>query len=137
MPKTPKKKKKSPHEKLWDLAYTTFREYIRQRDTNFQGYATDPSDGKIYEAKDCDIGHFRHGKGKECYFWETNVHLQAKKNNYFGGQTVLQRYTAFIIGKYGMEEFERIDKAKRISWTNERLNKVIQDYKEKMSLISK
>lgn len=127
-----KKKKKTPKEKLWDLTYETFREYIRKRDTNFQGYATDPSDGKIYKAEDCDIGHWRHGKGKECYFWETNVHLQAKKNNYFGGQLVLQRYTAFIIRKYGMKEYDRIDKAKRISWTNDKLKEVLTHYQNKI-----
>ena len=119
-----KTKKKSRKEKLWDEVYILFREKIRERDTNFQGYATDPSDGKIYPASECDIGHFRHGKGKECYFWMTNCHLQAKKNNYFGGQTVLQRYTAFIIKRYGMEEFERIDKAKRVSWTIEKLEEI-------------
>lgn len=122
------RRKKTPKEKLWDEAYDTFREYIRVRDTDFQGYATDPSDGKTYEAKYMDIGHFRHGKGKECYFWPSNCHLQAKKNNYFGGQIVLQRYTAFIIRTYGMEEFEQIDKAQRISWTKDRLEEVIKKF---------
>ena len=124
------RKKKTPKEKLWDEAYNTFRVYIRGRDTNFQGYAVDPSDGKTYPVNEMQLGHFRHGKGKECYFWESNAHMQHTNNNYFGGQTVLQRYTAFVIRKYGMEEFERIDKAKRIYWSNELLEEVIKKYKD-------
>ena len=122
------RKKKTPKEKLWDEAYYAFREYIRKRDTDFQGYATDPSDGLTYLASECDIGHWKHGKGKECYFDDKNCHLQAKKNNFFGGQTVLQRYTIWMMKTYGAEEVERIDKAKRISWTTEKLNEVIKKY---------
>jgi hypothetical protein len=128
---------KIPKQKLWKLAYETFREYIRKRDANFQGYARDPSDGKMYLASEMDIGHWRHGKGKECYFWETNCHLQAKKNNYYGGQDVLQNYTIWMIKTYGLKEVERIKKAKRIYWTNKKLEEVIEKYKKLLGKLKK
>ena len=125
------RKKKILKQKLFNEAYEAMRDFIRKRDANFQGYITCCSSGKIIPLEDAQLGHWRHGKNLECYFWPTNVHMQSAGQNYFGGQDTIQNYTLFIVRKYGLKEAERIRNAKPIYWTNEKLIKIRDYFKAK------
>ena len=59
-----------------------------------------------------DAGHFKgrgSGGSSGTYFYETNVHLQCKQCNAFGGGKP-KEYEQFIIEKYGQETLDTLER---------------------------
>ena len=129
--------------KLFDKAWRLMSEYVRKRDTDWRGYGNCCTCGKIVEYKKAHAGHYRH---KYLDFNEKNVNLQCSScNTYRGGE--LDKYTIFLIKKYGVGVIEELDKlfhehklkhdqtGKKN--TQEELIKIIEELKCKIATLSK
>ena len=99
------RKKRSPEKTLFDKAWKLMREYVRKRDTDWRGYGNCCTCGKTVEYKKAHAGHYRHAF---LDFDERNINLQCNScNTYRGGE--LDKYTIFLIKKYGIEIIEELD----------------------------
>ena len=115
--------------KLRDKVWTKFSQYIRLRDSK-EGICTCCTCGTKDFITRMNAGHFQHGKNKETYFDERNVHAQCPRCNlYFNG--ALDSYTLFIIDKYGREVCdELIEKGRRQKiWKRQELEDLFEYYK--------
>lgn len=131
---------KTELKKLFDKAWKLQSEYVRKRDTGFNGYGRCCTCGKAIEYKQAHAGHYHHGY---LDFIEENTNLQcAGCNTYRGGE--LGKYSLFLIRKYGgVEILERLEtqlaEHKRKydqtgkKYTKEELLQIIEDLKIKIS----
>jgi len=115
------------------IAQQTFNKYIRIRDKG----NTCISCGK--KPKKENAGHFYSaGTHTAVRFDERNVHLQCEHCNSFLSGNLLN-YRENLLAKLGFEEFERlsVDAMKTRKYTREELKQLIEEYKDKIKLISK
>lgn len=131
----PKKRKKLTIPKLRDKVWRVFSRYIRlknaeQYDNTF--YIWCVTCGKTYPFAEMQSGHFKHGKDRECYFDERNVHPQCVACNHFHKTTAMQKYTVFMLGKYGREVVDELLNSKKVIWKREVLEDILETYKKKL-----
>lgn len=122
---------------LLKLATKHFNLFIRQRDTDENGYGFCISSGQPLRipSKNSHAGHFYSGgKYPELRFNEDNVHLQGKSDNFFNGANLLE-YRKNLIKKIGIERVEKLDLIADISkrtsykWDRFYLIEIIEKYK--------
>lgn len=118
---------------LLDEAWKTFSTFIKKRDSDWRGYGACVTCKKPLKvpSKQAHAGHFIHGKLKESYFEEKNVHLQCQGCNYFkdGARDL---YALRLIEHYGdgiIQELHKKNKEK--IWTKKELRNIIEIYKSK------
>ena len=128
----PRKRKKLTIPKLRDKAWRVFSLYIRLSDADKYGYVGCVTCGKRGHYKDMQAGHFKHGKDRECYFDERNVHPQCVSCNHFHKTTAMQNYTVFMLKKYGQKVVEELLDSKKIIWKREVLEDILGTYKRKL-----
>lgn len=98
---------KTKEKKLFDKAWKLMSQYIRLRDSDWRGYLECCTCKKVIEAKKAHAGHYRH---RYLDFNEKNINGQcAGCNTYRSGE--LDKYTLFLIKKYGLGVIEELDKA--------------------------
>ena len=125
-----KTKKQSLKDKFWKV----FSEYIRRRDSDWQGMATCCTCGKVKHWKEMDAGHYNpKTDGLSMYFEEKNVHAQCNPCNRFG-HGKLNNYAIFLRRKYGEQILEELDYKKRqfIKITEQDYERFIELYKDKI-----
>ena len=111
--------------KAFDNAWKFFSSYIKRRDK--------------YVCITCgasanQTGHFIHGKTKEIYFDERNVHAQCKKCNYYLSGA-LDLYLRQLQLKYGVEKVDGL-MAKRYKikrWKIGELEEIFEKYRKKLT----
>lgn len=125
---------------LKNLATKHFNTFIRERDTDDNGFGRCISSGQPLRvpSQNAHAGHFYSGgKFPELKFNENNVHLQGKSDNYFNGGNQLE-YRKNLIKKIGIEEVEELDRLADMSkrnifkWDRFALIEVIEKYKNIM-----
>ena len=119
------KAKKYYFTKAWKL----FSLYTRQKDKDWRDQVKCFTCNWRGNWKECDAGHYIHGKGKELYFEEKNVHAQCIRcNKYLGGN--LGRYAYELIQKYGQNEYVKLEKRRYREkyWGIKDLKKIIEKY---------
>ena len=133
-----KKYKDKSTSQLLKLATTHFNRFIRERDTDDNGFGRCISSGQPLRipSQNAHAGHFYSGgKFPELKFNEDNVHLQGKSDNYFNGGNQLQ-YRKNLIRKIGKERVEELDriadmsKRNRFKWDRFALIEIIEKYKK-------
>lgn len=136
--KTIKKYKSKSIASLLDIAKTHFNKFIRERDTDDNGFGRCISSGQPLRvpSQNSHAGHFYSaGKYPALRFNENNVHLQGKSDNYFNGANLLE-YRKKLIFKIGIEEVEELDRIAEMSkrthfkWDRFALIEIIEKYKE-------
>lgn len=104
--KKPKRKSISKHQgvavlkaKVWGLCskYIRLRDCLRTSGTPDYGNCITCS--RLVSRRDADAGHFISRRFNATLFDETNVHLQCKRCNAFGGEVL--KYRLAIIRLYG------------------------------------
>jgi hypothetical protein len=100
-----RKRSNKPGPVLHAKAWKVFSEYIRKRDGG--KCCTCPS---VNHWKDCNAGHFKHNK---LDFDEMNINCQCVSCNKWNHGR-LDRYASFLIGKYGLEAFEDLNRRAEI-----------------------
>ncbi len=122
-----------------------FHLFIRLRDTDENGVGKCISNGQWLKipSENAHAGHFyASGNYPELKFNEDNVHLQSKKDNYFGHSNALE-YRKNLIKKIGIEKVERLDlisdqsKRNRYKWERLFLIEVIVKYRVKCKELAK
>lgn len=95
-------------QKLFDKAWKLQSEYIRKRDSDsFTELAECCTCNIVKPRKEMHAGHYRH---RYLDFHEKNVHAQCSGcNTYRSGE--LDKYTLFLIDKYGFEVIKELDDA--------------------------
>ncbi len=135
---TIKKYKNKSIANLIKLATTHFNRFIRERDTDDNGFGRCISSGQPLRipSKNAHAGHFYSGgKFPELKFNEYNVNLQGKSDNYFNGGNQLE-YRKNLIKKWGLEVVEELDrisdmsKRNRFKWDRFFLIEVIEKYRK-------
>lgn len=106
----------------WDL----MSKFVRQKESNYQGYCRCVSCGRVSHWKECDAGHFIHagngGKQNPVSYDERNIHSQCRICNRGVGAkhrhpgSIAIRYTAFVVEKYGSEIVDQLEAVKRQPW---------------------
>ena len=114
--------------KLRNKVWVEFSKFIRNEGA-VGGYNTCVTCGEIFEVKGNHAGHFVHGKNKECYFDEDNVHFQCVKCNMFLSGNLLEYYP-YMETEYGTATIERLKNAKTIIWKRENLEHLYNYYKK-------
>ena len=94
--------------------------------------------GRTFSFEQLQCGHFISGRTNALFFEETNSHLQCSTCNSFKGGN-LEVYRDRMIGKYGLEEVERLESlrhtVKRI--TESKFSLAFSSYKkEYLSLLN-
>jgi hypothetical protein len=115
------------------IAQQTFNKYIRLRDQGNNCISC----GK--NPKKENAGHFYSaGTHTAVRFDERNVHMQCEHCNSFLSGNLLN-YREKLLNKLGFEEFDRlsVDAMKTRKYTREELKQLIEEYKDKIKLISK
>ena len=120
-------------------AWKWFALFIKLRDADWKGQ------GKCFTCPiwiqvpsiQAHAGHFIHGKYKESYFLEKNVHLQCRSCNFFkdGARDV---YALRLIEKYGdgiIQELHQKNREK--SWKKKELEEIIETYKGRVEELNK
>jgi hypothetical protein len=138
MKKTPLKRKKGMRKKskkltiprLRDKVWNVFSRYIRLKDA-VDGWVLCVSCGKQIKAvskeRECEAGHYEHGKDKECYFDEDNVHPQCTRcNRFLSGN--MRQYTLFMLEQYGEEKVKRLLNSKKVIWKRSELEELYRKY---------
>lgn len=95
-------------------AWKLFSDYIRWRDTNWEGYCECITCHRGMRHPDtcCDAGHFISKKHECVRFDERNVHVQCTDcNRHYDGEPV--KYAKEIARRYGEETLEDLDRLKR------------------------
>ena len=124
---------------LLKTATTHFNKFIRERDTDDNGFGRCISSGQPLRipSKNSHAGHFYSGgKYPELRFNEDNVHLQGKSDNFFNGANLLE-YRKNLIKKIGIERVEKLDlisdmsKRNSYKWDRFYLIEIIEKYKSK------
>ena len=135
------KTKKTKNKLLFDKAWELQSKYIKLRDSDWRGYGKCCTCDKTIEAmtNKGHAGHYRHGY---LDFHKKNVHLQCSSCNIYSGGK-LDKYTIFLIKKYGVEVIDELDKAyhehkrkhelNRKKYTDEELELIIIGLKEKIN----
>lgn len=136
--KTLKKYNKQSISALKTRATYYFNKFIRERDTDENGYGVCISSGHHLKApsSNAQAGHFYSGgKFPELKFNEDNVHLQGKSDNYFNGGNLLE-YRKNLINKIGIKRVEKLDfivaqnKRQVYKWDRYFLIETIEKYKK-------
>ena len=123
MPKA--KLKEYYFKKAWKL----FSLYTRQKDKDWRENVRCITCNWLGNWKECDAGHYIHGKGKQTYFNPKNVHAQCSRcNKWKSGE--LGVYAHEIIKRYGLKEYEKLEaqRYKDYYWTIEELKEIIEKY---------
>ena len=132
-----KKYKDKSIAKLLATATIHFNKYIRERDSDENGYGRCISSGSHLRvpSNNAHAGHFYSGgKYPELKFNEDNVNLQGKSDNYFNGGNE-NEYRRALIKKICVDRVELLDlksaQSKRNSYKWDRffLIEVIEKYK--------
>lgn len=85
-----------------------FSEYIRQRDSDVNGFIRCISCGKIVHWKESDAGHYVNRKHMSLRYDEQNVNAQCRSCNRFDEGNMLG-YTQGLIAKYGDHVLQRLE----------------------------
>jgi hypothetical protein len=91
---------------------TWLSRYIRLRDCNKDQIGICCTCGKRENAKYMDAGHYiSRGKGgaSGVYFDQRNVHVQCKACNKWGGTQAHDKYTEFMLKKYGQKVIDELN----------------------------
>lgn len=121
------RKVKSPQRKMFDKAWKECSQFIRQRD-KYICYTC----GARCDKYTSDAGHFRHGKTKQTYFDEDNIHAQCIRcNKYLSGN--LGIYGVKLVKELGEKRVEKIiqDSYPIKIWKLKELEEIYQYYKQK------
>lgn len=97
-------------------AINTLQKLSRLEAANDEGYCQCVSCRQFFHWKDCDGGHFI-PKGHSSYWAldERNVNPQCKGCNGFGKHgTAIQRYTLWMINKYGKDFINEMEQKKKL-----------------------
>ena len=128
------KSKKMTISRLREKVWTVFSKYTRLKDA-VGGYVKCITCGKLLQAvgkAECEAGHYEHGKNKEHYFNEDNVHPQCTRcNRYLSGN--LRHYTLFMLDEYGQDTINRLMNSKKVIWKREELERIYKEYTEKLN----
>lgn len=113
-----------------------FSKYIRLRDSH-DGVFTCCSCGQVKPYEQADAGHFINRRWMAVRWDERNVHAQCRYDNRFDeGNNV--GYTRFMQKKYGDDTIDLLMSMKTpYKWTDGELELLINDYKEKVKIMSK
>ena len=135
--KTIQKYSKNSIDQLKDLATKHFNRFIRERDTDDNGFGRCISSGQPLRipSQNAHAGHYYSGgKYPELKFNEDNVHLQGKSDNYFNSGNLLE-YRKNLIKKIGTERVENLKRLSSMSkrnsfkWDRIALIEIIEKYK--------
>jgi len=135
--KTIQKYKNKTIAKLLKIAERHFNKFIRERDTDDNGFGRCISSGSPLKvpSSNAQAGHYYSGgKYPLLKFNEDNVHLQGKSDNYFNGANLLE-YRKNLIKKIGIERVEKLDfiadqqKRTIFKWDRFFLIEIIEKYK--------
>lgn len=141
MIKTQKKPKRKTISQLKKDFWKVFSLYIRMRDalktTGDINNGKCITCGRLVPIKKADAGHFISRRYNGTLFDETNVHLQCKKCNAFGGILIEKEYRKQIVKKYGegydIQLEERAMEIKK--FTPSELETLIDTYKSKIEAL--
>ena len=117
---------------VWDIC----SQYIRLRDclrtTGTSDYGNCITCTKLVHRKDADAGHFIGREHTPTLYDERNVHLQCKRCNAFGGETL--KYRRAVIELYGEGvDVELEDKATEIKkFTRDELAELKEYFTKKL-----
>jgi hypothetical protein len=110
-----------------------FSQYIRERDTDVNGFGKCCTSGKVIHKTKGHAGHFI-SRRFMCTRWdEQNVHLQsAYANTFLAGQQY--EYSKFINKKYGDHKADELLEKSRgtCKFTLEELQEMYEKYKKKL-----
>jgi len=120
-----KKRKKTDKQKLKELAWKLFSQYIRRRYADRNGYVECVTCGVYKNWKQLQAGHFIDGRNNTVLFNELFVFPQCYRCNVLLKGNKVQ-YTLFMLSQgYSQEEIKKFDSLKM-----ESKNMYIQDYQE-------
>ena len=122
-----KKSKRLTMPKLRDKAWKHFSLYIRHRGS-VGGYNKCVTCDIVFPISELHAGHFEHGKTKEFYFDEDNVHPQCPRCNHFLSGNLI-KYTLFMLKEYGQNTIDRLMASKKTVWKRTYLEDLIKKYK--------
>lgn len=101
-------------------------EWIRRNESDDNGNCTCVSCGRYGEWRDFDAGHFVHagtgGKQNPVSYDQRNIHSQCPYCNRQANSKhrhptlVTQKYTAFMVGKYGIGIIDQLEAIKKQPW---------------------
>ena len=110
-----KEKKQNTNQKLGKKCWRLFINKLKIEQTNFQGYLTCYTCGKVDEAKAMQGGHcFHRGRGawRKIDFDPQHIHFQCSGCNINGGG-VIPIFTANLIRDFGWEYYEKLKQGAR------------------------
>lgn len=110
-----------------------FSVFIRQRDSNSNGYVTCITCGGVYHWMEVDCGHYVPRNHKNTRFDEQNCHGQCRRCNRFQNGN-MDVYSLKMIEKYGKNILNEMQKRKNIikQWSVSELEERIEYYKSKV-----
>lgn len=119
--------------KLRDKVWKEFSKYIRLKDA-VNGYVKCVTCGKVIQAYgkgECEAGHFFHGKDREFYFDEDNVHPQCTSCNNYHKDVAGKKYVLFMLDEYGQATVDRLLNSRKIIWKRAYLDEKLEYYTRK------
>ena len=121
---------------LIKIATRHFNAFIRNRDTDDNGYGRCISSGRWLKLSyNAHAGHYYPaGNYPQLRFNEDNVHLQSLADNYFKHGN-LPEYRHNLIKKIGLKRMEKLDflaKQRNFKWDKLSLIQIIEKYKSKL-----
>ncbi len=118
---------------LWKLR----SEFTRRRDSDWRGYLTCISCGKVFQWKEVHAGHYhsrRHDFTTELLLDERNVNGQCRRCNTFGDMYTGVKYLRGLEAKYGANIESELQNLKDTpkKWKYSEVEELIEVYKNKL-----
>lgn len=109
--------------------------YNRRKHCDWRGYDQCVTCPKRIHWTEGDAGHFQSGRGSGILFYDKGIHLQCKQCNGPGGGGEQYKYGKYIEMAYGAEEVIKQQKMKQKinKYTKQELQRLVEEYKEKIS----
>jgi len=107
-----KRSKKSRHQSAKKKLDEVFSRWIRLKDADRNGYCTCVTCGKFDHWKKMQAGHYVSRLYMATRWVPENVHVQCPSCNLFK-KGAMDEYALFIISKYGQEQLEKLNMAKK------------------------
>jgi hypothetical protein len=122
------------HKRLWKIV----SEYSRGKDATGE-YASCVTCGYHTHWKELQAGHFIRASKEYTKYFPNNIHAQCPTcNGQLRGN--IRNYTQYMLKRYGENEVETMrymSNKIKYTWTEEELNKLIDDYKNKLKEMGK
>ena len=110
-----------------------FSEYIRQRDSDENGYGRCIACGKVVHWKNADCGHYINRRFLALRYSEINCNLQCRSCNRFS-EGNLAEYGLALQKKYGEDIIKKLIVMKNLpmKYTQYEIEKITEYYKQKI-----